>query len=105
MAAPTTQKVPPVQTGHCDPRQARSILQQEAAAAYEPARACFVTIDRNGGCLEDNLKKQEFLRRLNQIEDAVNTMSVPASFADQFYGLRGHISFVRNRLQDSMPAA
>ena len=41
----------------------------------------------------------EFVKRLNQIEEAVNTMKVPASFADQFYGLRGHIRFVRERLQ------
>jgi len=36
--------------------------------------------------------------RLDGIEQAVNTMKVPASFADQFYGLHGHIGFVRERL-------
>ena len=44
-------------------------------------------------------RNDEFAKRLNEIEDAVNKMKVPASFADQFYGLRGHISFVRERLQ------
>ncbi len=46
-------------------------------------------------------KKDEFLRRLNQIEETVNKMKVPASFADQFYALRGHIAFVRGRLQNN----
>ena len=38
------------------------------------------------------------LRRLDAIEAAVNKTKVPASFADQFYSLRGHIDFVRSRL-------
>jgi hypothetical protein len=40
----------------------------------------------------------KYLARLDQIEGAVNKMKVPASFADQFYGLRGHIGFVRERI-------
>jgi hypothetical protein len=47
---------------------------------------------------------EEFLARLDKIEIAVNKMKVPASFADQFYGLRGHIGFVRERiLQSGVP--
>lgn len=46
-------------------------------------------------------KRDEFLERLDQVEKEVNKMKVPASFGDQFYGLRGHISFVRNRLLDN----
>jgi TRAP-type uncharacterized transport system substrate-binding protein len=42
--------------------------------------------------------REELLKRLDDIEKAVNRMKVPASFADQFYGLRGHINFVRDRL-------
>ncbi len=38
-------------------------------------------------------------RRFDSIEDAVNKMKVPASFADQFYGLRGHIDYVRELLE------
>ncbi len=41
----------------------------------------------------------ELFDRLDRIEQAVNRMKVPASFADQFYVLRGHISFVRERLK------
>jgi hypothetical protein len=43
-------------------------------------------------------KRTELLERLNRIEEEVNKMKVPASFADQFYVLRGHINFVRERL-------
>jgi TRAP-type uncharacterized transport system substrate-binding protein len=43
-------------------------------------------------------KRKALMERLDNIEEAVNRMKVPASFADQFYGLRGHITFVRARL-------
>ncbi|MCX5805737.1 MAG: ABC transporter substrate-binding protein [Proteobacteria bacterium] len=43
-------------------------------------------------------KHQALIERLDNIEEAVNRMKVPASFADQFYELRGHIKFVRTRL-------
>ncbi len=48
-------------------------------------------------------KRQELLSRLDHIERAVNNMKVPASFAEQFYVLRGHIGFVRDRLMNSAP--
>lgn len=40
----------------------------------------------------------EILRRLDDIEAAVNRMKMPLAFADQFYVLREHIGFVRARL-------
>ena len=49
-------------------------------------------------------KHDELLSRLGRIEEAVNTMKVPASFAEQFYVLRVHINFVRDRLEKSTPA-
>jgi hypothetical protein len=42
---------------------------------------------------------QELLRRLDEIEATVNRLKVPAPFADQFYALRSHIAFVRQRLK------
>lgn len=48
-------------------------------------------------------QRGQLLKRLDDIEKAVNRMKVPVSFADQFYGLRGHISFVRARLSDLKP--
>jgi TRAP transporter TAXI family solute receptor len=44
-------------------------------------------------------KRQALMERLDNIEEAVNRMKVPASFADQFYDLRVHITFVRTRLR------
>lgn len=47
---------------------------------------------------------QELLGRLDEIEESVNRLKVPASFANQFYELRGHIAFVRQRLKAAAPA-
>jgi hypothetical protein len=38
------------------------------------------------------------LRRLDQIEDHVNALRVPASFAGEAYTLREHVRLVRERL-------
>lgn len=43
-------------------------------------------------------KRAELIQRLDRVEQAVNKMKVPASFADQFYTLRSHIAIVRARL-------
>jgi hypothetical protein len=43
-------------------------------------------------------QQKALMERLDNIEEAVNRMKVPASFADQFYDLRVHIRFVRARL-------
>ncbi|MDQ4628044.1 TAXI family TRAP transporter solute-binding subunit [Janthinobacterium lividum] len=48
------------------------------------------------------------LQRLDQIEEMVNQISIPLSFADGLYGLRSHINFVRKRILTLMgehPAA
>jgi hypothetical protein len=49
----------------------------------------------------DPVKREQLLKRLDEIEKAVNRMKVPASFADQFYSLRGHIGFVREMMSDT----
>lgn len=41
---------------------------------------------------------QAQLQRLNEIEEKVNQISIPLSFADGLYGLRSHIDFVRARI-------
>jgi hypothetical protein len=46
-------------------------------------------------------EREKILDRLDHIEEQVNKMKIPASFADQFYVLRGHIDFVRDRLLKS----
>jgi TRAP-type uncharacterized transport system substrate-binding protein len=42
------------------------------------------------------------LQRLNEIEERVNRISIPLSFADELYGLRSHINFVRRRVTNLM---
>lgn len=38
------------------------------------------------------------LERLNALEEKVNHISIPLSFAEELYGLRSHINFVRKRI-------
>ncbi len=45
--------------------------------------------------------RDELLKKLDTIEDSVNRMKKPALFADQFYSLRYHIDFVRERLRNN----
>jgi TRAP-type uncharacterized transport system substrate-binding protein len=52
----------------------------------------------------DANKQKELLARLNQIEEAVDNMKVPTSFADQFYVLKGHVGFVRARIMERTAA-
>jgi TRAP-type uncharacterized transport system substrate-binding protein len=47
---------------------------------------------------KDPGKREQLLKRLDEIENAVNRMKMPAFAADQFYGLRGHIAFVRLKM-------
>ncbi len=49
-------------------------------------------------------KREELLARLDHVESSLGKMKVPASFGDQFYGLRGHIDFVRTRLTENPDA-
>ena len=44
----------------------------------------------------------EQLKRLNEIEEMVNQISIPLSFADGLYGLRSHSNFVRQRVLSLM---
>jgi hypothetical protein len=50
-------------------------------------------------------QRNELLGRLDDIEDAVNEIKTPLSFADQRYVLREHVALVRTRLQNSAQAA
>jgi TRAP-type uncharacterized transport system substrate-binding protein len=46
----------------------------------------------------DPKRREELLKHLDHIEATVSKIHVPAAFGDLFYGLRGHIVFVRNTL-------
>jgi hypothetical protein len=45
------------------------------------------------------------LSRLREIEEKVNQISIPLSFAEDLYGLRSHINFVRQRVQGLLNAS
>jgi TRAP transporter TAXI family solute receptor len=52
---------------------------------------------------------RDLLKRLDQLENRVNQISIPLSFADTLYGLRSHINMVRQRVLltaggDNVPA-
>jgi hypothetical protein len=46
----------------------------------------------------DAVARAALVKRLDEIEASVNRIAVPAAFGDLFYGLRGHIGFVRQNL-------
>jgi TRAP-type uncharacterized transport system substrate-binding protein len=46
---------------------------------------------------------RELLRQVDEIEEMTGRIKVPASFANQFYELRGHLAFVRRRLEAATP--
>ena len=48
--------------------------------------------------MAEGANREELSQRLDNIEKAVNKMKIPASFAEQFYGLRGNIENVREDL-------
>jgi TRAP-type uncharacterized transport system substrate-binding protein len=45
-----------------------------------------------------NVNRQDLSARLDRIDESLNGMKVPTSFADQFYVLRQNVLFVRNQL-------
>jgi TRAP-type uncharacterized transport system substrate-binding protein len=62
-----------------------------------------LTLEREVLASSPTTNRDELITRLDQIEQGVNQMKVPASFADQFYALRGYITFVRNQLLNQAP--
>jgi TRAP-type uncharacterized transport system substrate-binding protein len=64
-----------------------------------------LTLERDVLGTVDPEKHKELLARLDHIEQGVHRMKVPASFADQFYALRGYIAFVRNQLLNNSAAS
>ena len=45
------------------------------------------------------------LRNLDEIEEKVNRITIPLSYAEELYGLRSHIAFVRSRVQAMLTAS
>ncbi|WP_244815328.1 TAXI family TRAP transporter solute-binding subunit [Caballeronia sp. Lep1P3] len=57
-----------------------------------------IAIEREAISGPDIAQRDALLDRIDAIESAVNRMKMPLAFADQFYVLREHIGFVRERL-------
>jgi len=56
-------------------------------------------VEQDTGAQQSAEKLAELARRIDEIESELHRMKVPASYGDQFYALRTHIHFVRNKLQ------
>ncbi|MDR5804161.1 TAXI family TRAP transporter solute-binding subunit [Caballeronia sp. LZ001] len=57
-----------------------------------------IAIEREAISGPDTAQRDALIDRIDAIESAVNRMKMPLAFADQFYVLREHIGFVRERL-------
>jgi len=75
-------------------------IQLQIYRCYRP----LLRLERDAAGPLSRERVQDLLSRLDEIEDIVDQLRVPASFADQFYVLRGHIAFVRQRLKAAVPA-
>ena len=54
---------------------------------------------------QPDVKASELLPKLDQLEHRVEKVSVPLSYAEELYALRGHIDMVRKKLQGGVPNA
>ncbi|WP_438394195.1 TAXI family TRAP transporter solute-binding subunit [Caballeronia sp. DA-9] len=57
-----------------------------------------IAIEREAMTDPDTVQRDALIERLDDIEGKVNQMKMPLAYADQFYVLREHIGFVRQRL-------
>ncbi len=71
---------------------------------YGQLRAVEQALDEANGARRQQVCA-ELLERLDDIEGRVNRMSIPLAFADNLYGLRSHINFVRQRVLTTREAA
>lgn len=58
-----------------------------------------ISIERDIVMHPEPEERERILQRLDEIENAVNNIRTPLSFADQLYVLRQHIAWVRQRLE------
>jgi TRAP-type uncharacterized transport system substrate-binding protein len=64
-----------------------------------------IAIEREAMSDPDPAQREALIDRVDAIENAVNRMKMPLAFADQFYVLREHIGFVRQRLTNAQAVA
>jgi hypothetical protein len=56
-----------------------------------------IALERSLLAEQEPKERQALLKKLDEVETGVNSMKMPLSYADQYYVLRDHIMFVRER--------
>jgi len=64
-----------------------------------------IGIEREAMTDPETAQREALIERVDGIENTVNQMKMPLAYADQFYVLREHIGFVRQRLTIAQAAA
>lgn len=78
---------------------APSIYRWKVQLAIYPFYKALLELERDAfSAAIDADKRQHIMENLDQLEVRLSKVKIPAAFADMFYGLRGHINFVRTRL-------
>lgn len=78
---------------------APSIYRWKTQLSIYPFYRALLELEKDAfGTTNDVDKRQEIMNDLDQLEAKLSNIKIPAAFADMFYGLRGHINFVRTRL-------
>lgn len=78
---------------------APSIYRWKIQLAIYPFYKALLELERDafGQALNEE-KREQIMHKLDELEVKLSKIKIPAAFADMFYGLRGHINFVRTRL-------
>ena len=78
---------------------APSIYRWKIQLSIYPFYKALLELEKDAfGAALDVDKRSEIMNNLDQLEAKLSKIKIPAAFADMFYGLRGHINFVRTRL-------
>jgi hypothetical protein len=78
---------------------APSIYRWKIQLSIYPFYRALLELEKDAfGSVNDVEKRQEIMSSLDELEARLSKIKIPAAFADMFYGLRGHINFVRTRL-------
>ena len=78
---------------------APSIYRWKIQLAIYPFYKALLELEKDAfGSTNDVDKRHEIMNNLDELEAKLSKIKIPAAFADMFYGLRGHINFVRTRL-------
>ena len=78
---------------------APSIYRWKIQLSIYPFYRALLELEKDAfGSVNNVEKRQEIMSSLDELEARLSKIKIPAAFADMFYGLRGHINFVRTRL-------